>query len=316
MITVSKNGEGDYTSIQQAIDNLHDEKEIFIKNGIYDEVVSLRRDDVIIRGESRENTIITHGNSAKMKDENGEPLGTFRSYTFIALGDNITLENMSIINSAGSSPDIGQAVALYTEGDMITVRNCQLSGHQDTLFVGPLPMKANSAKGFLGPTENFPRVLRHQLFENCIIEGDVDFIFGSAVAYFDNCIIRCLDRKYTSPGGYIAAPSTYEGYRYGFVFNHCKIVGEDAKERFYLARPWRMYAKIAILNSEIGDCIMDCGYSPWNKDDYHETVGYVEYNNTGVGSKGPRVPFVKFLTEEESLEYTKEKVMAYTLEEL
>ena len=60
-------------------------------------------------------------------------------------------------------------------------------GHQDTLFTGPLPMKEKQPGGFVGPTEFAPRIPGRQLYEDCFISGEVDFIFGSAICYFKNC---------------------------------------------------------------------------------------------------------------------------------
>lgn len=82
-------------------------------------------------------------------------------------------------------------------------------GHQDTLFTGPLPFKEKQPGGFIGPTEFAPRIPTKQLYEDCYICGEIDFIFGSATAYFKNCTLYALNRNETI-NSYYTAPSTYE----------------------------------------------------------------------------------------------------------
>ena len=48
--------------------------------------------------------------------------------------------------------NVGQAIAVYAEGDNITFKHCKILGHQDTLFTGPLPLKEKQPGGFTGPT--------------------------------------------------------------------------------------------------------------------------------------------------------------------
>ena len=109
----------------------------------------------------------------------------------LANADRFTCRNMTIANSAGFGRDVGQAV--YAEGDRILFENCRILGHQDTLFTGPLPFKEIEKGGFRGPTEFSPRIAGRQLYRRCYIEGEVDFIFGSAHAAFDECELFSLN---------------------------------------------------------------------------------------------------------------------------
>ena len=62
MITVDINNNGDFTSIQEAINSLKDTSKgvtIFIKNGVYKERVEILKDNVSLIGESRDGVIIT-----------------------------------------------------------------------------------------------------------------------------------------------------------------------------------------------------------------------------------------------------------------
>ena len=52
MITVAKDGSGDYTSVQEAIDSITSVPEtVFIKNGIYKERVEIHKDNITLIGE-------------------------------------------------------------------------------------------------------------------------------------------------------------------------------------------------------------------------------------------------------------------------
>lgn len=140
-------------------------------------------------------TIITGGLYGKMPSDDIGKLGTFRTYTMLVDAQNVTLENLTIENSAGAGSNIGQAIALYAEGEGFRCKNVRLLGWQDTLFTGPLPPKEIEKNGFIGPKQYSPRINGRQYYENCYIEGDIDFIFGSATAYFDNCMIFQKDRE-------------------------------------------------------------------------------------------------------------------------
>lgn len=84
MITVAKDGSGDYTSVQEAIDSITSVPEtVFIKNGIYKERVEIHKDNITLIGENADGTVITNNYYAFMPMEDGSKRGTFRSYTFL-----------------------------------------------------------------------------------------------------------------------------------------------------------------------------------------------------------------------------------------
>jgi polygalacturonase len=141
---------------------------------------------------------------------------------------NITFENAYNKDSgdaAGQSSVVHhQALALRVDGaDKAQFENVRLIGFQDTLYV-------HSADG-VTTTRSF--------FNKSYVEGDVDFIFGDTIAYFNECEVKSLGDR---AGSYAAAPDTNRRARYGFVFNHCRFTNDgspNAKARkFYLARQW------------------------------------------------------------------------------
>lgn len=311
MITVAKDNSGDFNSIQQAVDSIPagTPETIYIKKGIYKERVEVRKNNISFIGESTDDTIITESYYARMIMPDGSKRGTFRSYTFFVYADNFTASNLTFENAAGFGDEFGQAIAVYAEGDNITFRNCKILGHQDTLFTGPLPMKEKQPGGFTGPTIDGIRRVVHQLYEDCYIAGEIDFIFGSATAYFKNCTLFALNRN-QKINAYYTAPSTYEGQAFGYVFESCTFTGNCPPKSVALSRPWRIHAKTVLLNCSYSDQIIDEGFTDWNKPESHETVYYAEYNGHGEGFKPEkRAAYVHQLNESEAARYTLENVM-------
>lgn len=311
MITVAKDNSGDFNSIQQAVDSIPagTPETIYIKKGIYKERVEVRKNNISFVGESTDDTIITESYYARMIMPDGSKRGTFRSYTFFVYADNFTASNLTFENAAGFGDEFGQAIAVYAEGDNITFRNCKILGHQDTLFTGPLPMKEKQPGGFTGPTIDGIRRVVHQLYEDCYIAGEIDFIFGSATAYFKNCTLFALNRN-QEINAFYTAPSTYEGQAFGYVFESCTFTGNCPPKSVALSRPWRIHAKTVLLNCNYSDQIIDEGFTDWNKPESHETVYYAEYNGHGEGFKPEkRAAYVHQLNESEAARYTLENVM-------
>ena len=311
MITVAKDNSGDFNSIQQAVDSIPagTPETIYIKKGIYKERVEVRKNNISFVGESTDDTIITESYYARMIMPDGSKRGTFRSYTFFVYADNFTASNLTFENAAGFGDEFGQAIAVYAEGDNITFRNCKILGHQDTLFTGPLPMKEKQPGGFTGPTIDGIRRVVHQLYEDCYIAGEIDFIFGSATAYFKNCTLFALNRN-QEINAFYTAPSTYEGQAFGYVFESCTFTGNCPPKSVALSRPWRIHAKTVLLNCSYSDQIIDEGFTAWNKPESHETVYYAEYNGHGEGFKPEkRAAYVHQLNESEAALYTLENVM-------
>lgn len=293
MFTVSKEPGSDFSSIRDALAALEQNPElprrIFIKNGIYEERVTVRLSDVALVGESREHTVITGGLHALQPMPDGSKRGTFRSYTVLLDANGVTLENLTVENSAGDGRTVGQAIALYADGDRLTVKNCRLLGHQDTLFTGPLPPSEKQRGGFVGPKEFAPRIVGRQYYRDCYIEGDVDFIFGGAYALFENCEIRSLDRG-EAVNGYATAASTPQGEALGYVFLGCRFTGDCAPDSVYLGRPWREFAKTALLFCSLGAHIRSEGWHDWDKPEAHTCALYAEYGCTGAGADVSRRP--------------------------
>lgn len=101
----------------------------------------------------------------------------------------------------------------------------------------------------------------------------------------------------------MTAGSSPKGQTYGYIFNHCRFIGSEPNT-CYLGRPWREYAKVVILNSEIGDHIKPEGWHDWGKIDAHDTVYFAEYKNYGPGAAGLCPSWTHTLTDTEAENYT------------
>jgi pectinesterase len=312
-LIVDANGSGDFTTIQDAIDAVPEHRSepvtIRIKAGVYSEKIWIEKPNIRLVGEGAGNTILTYGDAANDMMPDGEKRGTFRSYSIFIGADDVVAEHLTFANSAGDGRKVGQALAAYVDADRVAFYQCRFLGHQDTLFTGPLPPAAIQPKGFVGPREHAVRRPVRQYYTDCYIEGDVDFLFGSATAVFERCEIVSLDRQ-SDPNGYITAASTPEGVPFGYVFHRCRLSSPAAPDSVYLGRPWRNYARTAFLNCWMGAHIKAEGWHNWNKLDAEQTVVYAEYRNTGPGAKmESRVAWANILTDDEAQHYATSHVL-------
>ena len=278
--------------------------------GEYREKVLLDRPRLVLRGAGADKTVIRWQDGAKEPLEDGQPRGTFRTATVRVDAPYVTLQGLSIVNACAPRERAGQAIALYADGDFFLCEDCRLCSFQDTLFTAPLPPKELQKNGFIGPKQFAPRLPQRHTYRRCRIEGDVDFIFGSAAAWFEACDIVSVDGRadrIAHAEGYATAASTPEGQRFGYVFSHCRFLGEGVAEgSVYLGRPWRDYAKTVLLHCELGPHIRPEGWHDWDKPAFHSAGLYAEYGCTGPGAAGERAPFARRLTEAEAAAYTYE----------
>lgn len=312
MITVAKDGSGDFTKVQDAINSIPKENTqpitIFIKSGTYTELLTIDRPYLTLEGEEVTSTILTFHNYANMLMDDGMKRGTFRSQSVFIDTHDFTAKNITFENSAGLGREVGQALAVYIDGDCIYFENCHFLGDQDTIFTGPLPPTVIQKNGFVGPKEFAPRINGRHLYRNCFICGGVDFIFGSATAFFDHCEIYSNRHEEGAIQGYTTAASTAEGQEYGYVFSECRFTSDCPPNSVYLGRPWRNFAKTVLINCYLGEHIRKEGWHNWNKPEAETTTFYAEYHSTGPGAAPEsRVPWSHQL--EDPTDFSMDKVL-------
>ncbi|WP_282941331.1 pectinesterase family protein [Paenibacillus sp. RC67] len=285
---VDGQGKGDFSTLQAAVDASPDGSEhkitIFIRNGIYEEklVVPKEKRNLHFIGESRDGVILTYSDNAKTLGADGEPLGTFRSSSSYFHGDDFTAEHLTIRNTSGQGT--GQAVAVFVTGDRAVFRHVTMLGFQDTLYTGE----------------------SRQFYEECRIEGDVDFIFGPACAVFQRCVIHSK-RK----GGYLTAASTPEQQTFGYVFLDCQVTADPGMTDVYLGRPWRPFANVVWIRTEMDASIKPEGWHNWNDPERETTSRYYEFSSRGPGANpGSRVAWSKQLSAEEADRYTVSAILS------
>lgn len=255
-ITVAQDGTGDYTTLTEAMEGIRafmDYKvTVNIKPGTYREKVIIPAwlENVEFVGEDPATTVITWADHANINK-----MGTFRTYTVRVDGTDITMRNLTIENNA---EQLGQAVALHTEGDRLNFINCRFLGNQDTIYTGGKRTRLN--------------------FSGCYIEGTTDFIFGPATAMFTGCEIK------SKRNSYITAASTPEDVETGYVFIDCDLTAADGVDKCYLGRPWRPYAMTAFINCRMGGHITAVGWDNWRNPDNEKTARYSEHGSTGPGA--------------------------------
>ena len=274
-IVVARDGTGDYRTLTEAMEGIRafmDYKvTVMVRNGVYKEklVVPSWLQNVEFIGENAEKTIITYDDHANINK-----MGTFRTYTVKVEGNNITFRNLTIENNAAQ---LGQAVALHTEGDKLVFIGCRFLGNQDTIYTG--------TKG------------TRLYFLNCYIEGTTDFIFGPSTALFEDCTIK------SKRDSYVTAASTPQDIEVGYVFKHCRLTADAGVGKVYLGRPWRPYASTVFIDCELGKHICPAGWDNWKNADNEKTVRYAEYGSTGEGTSHDRVKWARELSKKEAMKY-------------
>ncbi len=312
-ITVSKTDKSKFQTINEALKEAENFEKvlIFIENGAYYEKLDIRHNNIIIEGESRENTIIMHDDYALKLTTDGDTYGTFRTFTINTTSNFVKFENLTIKNTAGIGTEVGQAVALSLCAKYAEIINCNIKAYQDTIFMSPFPPSPIIKNSFKGDFDTTPTLIHKNYFDNCFISGDIDFIFGGGIGYFNECEIYSNDLG-REENGFVTAASTYEGLKYGFVFESCKFTAKAEKETVYLGRPWRNFAKTVFLRCDFGAHIKSEGFHNWDKVDAETTMFYAEYKCFGESSDiNNRVDYAKVLTDDEAKDYTKDKVLGY-----
>lgn len=237
-----------YKTVQAAVNTVSKDNAgavvIFVKNGQYEERVTVTSPYISILGEDSEKTRIYK--SVAVADKTATGMWDRNAFYVDSTADYFTLENITIENSYpyknGSNE---QADALAIVADNVICVNTRLIGYQDTLLVD------SRVKDGTGNYE-----VTNQFFYKCYITGNVDFIYGSGSAYFEDCdiVARYTDKK---EDGCYTAGRTYDNAEYGLVFFNCRFLKEDGVKNnsYRLARPWGKDASAIFLACYLGDAL-------------------------------------------------------------
>ena len=310
---VATDGSGDFTALQAAVDAAVPGDEILLRPGIYRERVVVHRDGLRIVGE--DGAVVTGSGCAKDTYPDGREKGTFLSATLLVLGDNVTVENLTVRNDAGDGREVGQAVAVYAAGDRGLWKHCQLIAHQDTLFCGPVMPKVldeiaprtMDTVTCVDSVGDCPPTRERQCFVNCTIQGDVDFIFGPYRCWFEGCTLVM-----NPAGGWYTAANTPEEQPWGLVFHRCRLTGECDAGAGSLGRPWRAFARTLFMACEMDEHVNPAGFEDWQNWDGVRPVTRRcgEWGTTGARADlSTRHPGQAILTDAEAALVTPEAVL-------
>ncbi|KAI9191965.1 hypothetical protein LWI28_016139 [Acer negundo] len=265
-VTVAADGSGDYLTVEAAVAAAPTGSSkryiIKIKAGVYKENVEVtkKKINIMFVGDGRVNTIIT--GSRNVVDGST----TFSSATVAVVGDGFLARDITFQNTAG--PSKHQAVALRVGSDLSAFYRCDMLAYQDTLYVHAL----------------------RQFYVNCYIAGTVDFIFGNAAAVFQNCDIHARRPNPGQKNMVTAQGRDDPNQNTGIVIQKCRIGGTKdllaVKGSFatYLGRPWKLYSRTVIMQSDISDVVHPAGWFEWDGNFALNTLFYREYANTGAGA--------------------------------
>ena len=302
-IRVVLDGTGDFTSVQKALDAAPEGAVINIAPGTYREPLKITKDHITLHGTGSDpkDTVVVFNNGAATVGS------TFLSATVDITASDFRADHLTFLNDYNEThPDKPQtqALALSVTGDRAVFRDMRFISHQDTVY-------ASSPR--CSPPHDSPACpTARQYFSNCYIEGNVDFIFGTGKTVFEDCEVRSNAHQ----GGYVTAQGkNWPDQDSGFVFNHCRATANPGVSGVWLGRPWRPYAFVVFLNTELGSHIQLAGWREWHPGETHslDTAFYAEYNSSGPGATmDKRDPHTHVLTATEAAQFETQRFLSGT----
>ncbi|CAA7013017.1 unnamed protein product [Microthlaspi erraticum] len=283
-VVVGQNGSSDFKTIQAAIDSIPSGNDKWIKislqNGIYNEkiIIPSEKQKIVMQGNDASKVIVQY-NDAGQSNGSG-PVIVYAQY-FVAI--NITFKNSyDPITSVGVPyKEIKVAPSIILMADKAWFYGCSFISVQDTLadLVG-----------------------RH-LFQNCYIEGAIDFIWGGGQSIYKKCLIYVKGMKTNKmkdyeggilPGFITAQGRASEQDTSGFVFKYCVITGDGMAS---LGRAYRGYSRVLFYKTSMSNIIVPQGWDAWFYKGQEDKITFAEVGCIGEGAnKQGRVGWEKSLS--------------------
>ncbi|MFM2363475.1 MAG: hypothetical protein RLZZ316_2377 [Bacteroidota bacterium] len=191
-LVVAKDGSGQFTSIQAAINSLDsfskEPRVIYIKRGVYEEKLLVRKSNIVFEGEDRAGAIITQSIA---RDEwrclNNDDWGVA---TLNIDANDITLRNLTVINSFGFDWKVDKTIDCIKDTANKTKVIGRSSHQMAVRTMNATRLKAVNChfKAYGGDTVS-PWNVEAGLFyfKECVIEGGVDFYCPRGWAWAENC---------------------------------------------------------------------------------------------------------------------------------
>ena len=253
-LVVAADGGGDFATVQGAVDFLPANNSthtlITIRNGAYTEIVDIKsKNNITFRGESHNGVVVNYPNNANLATGGN----THFRMSFKVLGNDVVIENLTLLNSTPKGGSQAEALMLETGTKRFILNNAEVDSYQDT---------------FLGNTTDVTAY-----FNNSLIQGDVDYLWGGVNLFATNCEIRTV-----TAGGNITQARTTAGQN-GMSFVNCLLsVLSNGVINCTLGRA------IGIANGNVcfARCRIACGnFTGWTSGDV-SISRYWEYANSNL----------------------------------
>lgn len=284
ILSVDMDGGGDFATIQGALDWIPQNntlpRTILVEPGTYHELVHVGQNrrfvTIMGTGTNRGDVVIHHPSPATT--------GSSSAGILRVSADDLTVRNLTIdsgvyvaqTNPAGPDRlDIpafpGRINSIRSTADRFVCENLLIKGGQDTLY-------AHSGTSH---------------FAGCEVWGSVDFIYGGALAVFDDCDIV----QVRSSGGPICAPSTNHAQPHGLVFINSRFPRARTVDGYpydvnsgstRFMRPWGKDGATEIINCELDSHFTTKGWSEWGGRE--ATCRAREFGNTMAGGGAAPTP--------------------------
>ncbi len=235
---VDKNGKGDYTNIREAINNEPEGTTIYVKNGIYKEILNINK-KIKILGENKENTII-HTESEQNK------------YSINLNAPEIIIEKLSIKNSGAG---------LYTSGIKITALQTQIK--DCIIYETPVGIAIFTSNNVINNCEFYRctdegvvllgtpysecknnKIINCKFFENC---DGIELQYST-----DNIITNCEFYNNTHTGIDAIISSNDRN-----TISNCKIYNNNVHGVYLSSSSYNKIIDCSILNNDNGNIVMN-----------------------------------------------------------
>ncbi|MDD3320338.1 MAG: pectinesterase family protein [Paludibacter sp.] len=256
-LIVDNKGNGDFNTLQGALDYIPDYHRdtitIFIKNGLYEELIYFRnKSNIIIQGENRDSAIIQYANNEVFNPhpwnvKTNERPGTFPSRRAAFTIDNCT--NIQLKNLTVKTLLYGQAEGLLINGNKTILNGVNIVGSGDAL-------QTNGTA----------------YFEDVKINGGGDMILGRGPAFFKDC-------DFYSPGPFMWIRNTETNH--GNIFVNCKFTGTRPEGSELARAPTNKgtsypYSEAVLINCSLKN-IVSKGWGAVGEETKH--LHYWEFNS-------------------------------------
>lgn len=200
---IAADGSGDFCTVQGALDFLPPGNDrpvtLRVHPGLYPEIVrSEGKHRITLLGTDRARCEIRYENNEKFNP------GTAGRALARLFGNDVRIAGLTFRNA---TPNGGsQAEALYLEGQRVSVSSCDLFSFQDTM-----------------------RLDGRIFLTGLLVEGAVDYVWGTGAAFFRDCVLRSVS------DGYLVQARNARG-AFGYVFVNCRLEAAPGVRTNYLAR--------------------------------------------------------------------------------